>query len=155
MPLPSDFAGDSRLTTKQSPASQMLRCSCGSFGLQGGKGLWVRDNLVPEVLRFFGQRLVTRRDSEENIYLNFLIGYLVALPFNCIALPHTVHLHLSKALFSMDPDNLQLHFFKDWEHCSVVRSFALSTNHVTRCKRYSSLHRAQNPCGEKNSRILF
>ena len=38
-----------------------------------------------------------------------------------------VDLHISKTLFSLDPDNLQL-------HCSVVHSFVLSTNHVRHCK---------------------
>ena len=41
----------------------------------------------------------------------------------------SIDLHLSKPLFSLDPDNLQLHCFLGWEHCSVVRSFVVSSNH--------------------------
>ena len=51
----------------------------------------------------------------------------------------SVALHLSKALFSLDPDNLQLHYFQGSDHCSVVHSFVLSTNHVRRCKWCKSL----------------
>ena len=39
----------------------------------------------------------------------------------------TIDLHLSKVIFSLDPDNLQLYYFLGWEHCSVVRSFVVST----------------------------
>ena len=49
--------------------------------------------------------------------------------------PLSVDLHLSKSLFSLDLATLQ-----GWEHCSVVRSFVLSTNHITRCKRCRSPH---------------
>ena len=52
-----------------------------------------------------------------------------------------VDMHLSKAVFLLDPDILQLHLFKGGDHCSVVRPFVLSTNHVRRCKKGRSLQR--------------
>ena len=56
----------------------------------------------------------------------------------------TVDLDLSKALRSLDPHDLHataLFFRAGNMHCSVVRSFALSTNHVRSCKRgWSPLH---------------
>ena len=53
--------------------------------------------------------------------------------FLIIQLSGKVDLHLSKALFSLDADNLQLHcFLKGLENCSAVRFLVLSTNHVRR-----------------------
>ena len=53
-----------------------------------------------------------------------------------------VDLHLSNVQVSLDPDNQQLHSFKGCDHCSVVRSFVLSTIHFRRFKWSSppSLH---------------
>ena len=47
-------------------------------------------------------------------------------------------LHLSKALFSLDPDNLQLHCFLGLETSFCCSFFAVSINHVRCCKRYRS-----------------
>ena len=84
------------------------------------------------------------------------VALIVQLVERCTCIAEvlgSIDLHLSKALFSLDPDNQQLYCFflfvffffffflggggggaGGWEHCSVVRSFVLSANHVRRFK---------------------
>ena len=51
-----------------------------------------------------------------------------------------IDMHPSKVLFAMDSDNLHLHCFLGLGTAYVVRSFVISTNLISHCKRCRSPH---------------